>query len=259
MEKILEEFCTPPETTESETDVRALEGALPGTVPFEGRKLTTWTWGEGPGVLLAHGWGSRASHMALIARGLARAGYRTVAFDAPAHGRTRAAGGSPLSNGFEFGRAIRAMANAAGPFAAVVGHSLGATSASFAAAGIGIMATSRMDIEKLVFMSAPAGIDQLMEGFCRKKGVPVDPLKRALDEEFACRTEEYTMVAALPLIAGKMLMIHDENDEEIPVSTALEASRACPRVKLVLTKGLGHGRMLAGREALRSILAFLVS
>jgi hypothetical protein len=28
-------------------------------------------------------------------------------------------------------------------------------------------------------------------------------------------------------------------------------------MKLVLTKGLGHGRILAGRETLRSILAFL--
>ena len=87
MERILEEFCTPPETVESETEVRALEGSLEGAVPFEGRTLATYTWGEGPAVLLAHGWGSRASHMALIARGLARNGFRAVAFDAPAHGR----------------------------------------------------------------------------------------------------------------------------------------------------------------------------
>jgi pimeloyl-ACP methyl ester carboxylesterase len=259
MEAILEEFCTPPPVVESETDLRALEGAVQGAVHFEDRTLVTCTWGEGPTVLLAHGWGSRASHMALIARGLARGGYRAVAFDAPAHGRTRAAGGSPLSNGFEFGRAIRAVADAAGPVTAVVGHSLGAASAAFAAAGLGVMKPSRIDIAKLVFISAPAGIDQLMESWCQKRGDPVAPLKRALDREFACRTEDYTMVAALPFITGKVLLIHDEDDEEIPVATARDASRASPAAKLVLTKGLGHGRILAGREALRSILAFLVS
>jgi pimeloyl-ACP methyl ester carboxylesterase len=101
-----------------------------------------------------------------------------VAFDAPAHGRTRGYGGSPLTNGFEFGRAIRAVADAAGPFAAVVGHSLGAAAASFTAAGIGVMRASRIDIAKLVFISAPAGIDQLMENFCRKRGVPIGTLGR---------------------------------------------------------------------------------
>jgi hypothetical protein len=45
MEKILEEFCTPPEPVETETDARALEGALQGSVSFESRTLATYTWG----------------------------------------------------------------------------------------------------------------------------------------------------------------------------------------------------------------------
>ena len=88
---------------------------MQGAVRFEARTLITYTWGEGKGVLLAHGWASRASHMALIARGLARRGFRAVAFDLPAHGRSRFHGGSPLSSGFEFGCAIRAVADARVP------------------------------------------------------------------------------------------------------------------------------------------------
>ncbi len=39
-------------------------------------------------VLIAHGWTSEASFMAVFAEQLRRAGFRVVAFDQPAHGRS---------------------------------------------------------------------------------------------------------------------------------------------------------------------------
>ncbi len=132
MDGLLPRFCTPPLVDETESDRKALDGAREGEVAFECRTLTTYTWGGGsggPATLLAHGWASRASHMAIIARGLARQGHRVVAFDQPAHGRSRDKGGT-TTNGFEFGRAIAAVGRACGPFDAVVGHSLGAASAT---------------------------------------------------------------------------------------------------------------------------------
>ena len=257
MESILERFCTPPAASETESDLKALEGTTEGTVAFEGRTLVTYTWAGRRSVLLAHGWGSRASHMALLGRGLARKGYRVVTFDAPAHGRSRRGGGSPLSNGFEFGRAIHAVAEAAGPFSAVIGHSVAAAAAVYTVSGRGVMSPSRFAVEELVLISTPGGINQLMESWCARNGGGFAELKRALDREFSCSTDDYEVREALAQVGCPILMVHDENDEEAPARTAIEAARDVPGIRLTLTSGLGHSRILAGRETLRAILSFL--
>lgn len=257
MERILEDFCTVPFTEETDSDRRLVEGAAVGAVAFEGRTLVTYTWGSGPGVLLGHGWGSRASHLGLFARGLARAGFRVVAFDGPAHGRSRAYGGSPLSNGFEFTRALHAVECAAGPFRAVVGHSISAVAAGWASAAMGALEPYRLHAASLVLVSAPSGINELMENWCRRRGLDWRELKRALDREFACDTDRYSLAAALARTTARVLMIHDEDDEEAAVAKAVEASRAATGITLVLTKGFGHGRILGAREPLRAMLSFL--
>ncbi|MEZ4682380.1 MAG: alpha/beta fold hydrolase [Caldilineaceae bacterium] len=45
-----------------------------------------YSWGSGPTVLLVHGWAGRGSQLAPLVAPLVNAGYRVVAFDAPAHG-----------------------------------------------------------------------------------------------------------------------------------------------------------------------------
>lgn len=257
MDEILRDFSTPPVADETDADRRLLQDAAAGTTAFEDRPLVTYTWGEGPGVLLAHGWGSRASHLALIARGLARAGRRVVAFDAPAHGRSRGADGPHRSNGFEFARALHAVHRACGPFSAVVGHSLGALAAAWAAAGRGAMAPFRVEVASLVLVSAPSGINELMANWCRRRGLAFDDLKRSLDREHACDTDDWDLAGALARVPARILVVHDRDDEEASAEATAAAARAARDARVVLTRGLGHGRILASREALREIAAFL--
>jgi len=42
--------------------------------------------GDGPTVMLLHGWGGSASDMMPLARAFARAGHRAIVFDLPGHG-----------------------------------------------------------------------------------------------------------------------------------------------------------------------------
>ena len=51
-------FCTPPRHRGG--DERSLGDAIPFTLPSQGQQLAGWIWGEGPTVVLVHGWGSRA-------------------------------------------------------------------------------------------------------------------------------------------------------------------------------------------------------
>ncbi len=70
-------YCTPPPPEETDFDVKAFAGAEVLNLPFEERRLRVYVAGQGPNVLLIHGWSSRASHMAMLARFLQRAGFRT--------------------------------------------------------------------------------------------------------------------------------------------------------------------------------------
>src|SRR5436190_15309881 len=49
-------------------------------------RIHAWSWGEGPTVVLAHGWEGRGSQMGALALAIAGAGMRAVAIDGPAHG-----------------------------------------------------------------------------------------------------------------------------------------------------------------------------
>ena len=51
-----------------------------------GRRLQAWSWGEGPAVLLVHGWGGRGAYLGAFVRPLLATGARVITFDCPGHG-----------------------------------------------------------------------------------------------------------------------------------------------------------------------------
>ena len=92
------------------------------------RRLATWTWGEGPRVLFAHGWEGTARDMVPIANALVARGRSVTVFDMPAHGRST----GRTTTLIEMADALAAVARATGAPDAVVGQSLGAAAAVLA-------------------------------------------------------------------------------------------------------------------------------
>lgn len=117
----------------------------PGAGRSAARELSALSWGEGPTVLLQHGWEGRASQMGAFAQPLVARGLRVVALDAPAHGESQ----GRTSSMIEFAVGLRAAAQAFGPLRGVVGHSLGAA-ATAAAVSAGLV------VERLVFIAPPS-------------------------------------------------------------------------------------------------------
>src|SRR6185436_19892625 len=74
-----------------------------------GRHVAAWIWaseprGRGPAIVLMHGWGGYAAQMQSFVAPLTAAGFRVIAFDAPAHGRSGASRfGSRQSTFYDFG------------------------------------------------------------------------------------------------------------------------------------------------------------
>jgi pimeloyl-ACP methyl ester carboxylesterase len=256
---ILERFCTPTAGTESGADGSALSGAEAVEISFEGERLAAYTWGSGPNVLLAHGWGSRAAHLALLARVLAQAGYRVTAFDGPAHGRSRKTSSPNQSSLFEQCRALSSVAATLGPIHAVVGHSLGAAAAAFTLAGHGLASPYKFSAERLVMVSCPPGIAWFIGHFCADSGERdrAGELQEKLQNAFGFKVEDYVVSDVMDRVDAGILIVHDENDEYISVEDARRIRQARADAKLVLTQGSGHQKILVSRAMLRAVKEFL--
>lgn len=258
-EILVEQFCTPPQQEETDFDKSAFAQAQVLDIGFEDRILRGYSMGTGRGVLLVHGWGSRASHLALLARYLANNGFHVLAFDGPAHGCSRRSEQKDMSNMFEFARAVSCVAKSMRNTYAVIGHSFGATVAAFTMAGTGILSECRIAAEKLVLISAPESVSRIIENFSRGRNEldTMTELTQSLEHAFDFRVSDYNLSSGLQNLNSSILIIHDEQDEEIPVSDALLVKQTNQRVKLVLTKGSGHQKILLNRQMLLAVKEFL--
>jgi pimeloyl-ACP methyl ester carboxylesterase len=260
--RLLRLFATPPALPLSEGEMNALKKADTFTVGFEGWDLPCYGWGEGRTVLLCHGWGSRAGHLALLARALAQAGFRAVAFDAPAHHSLPVEKKKEYSNMFEFGRAIARVVRSLGGVHAVFGHSLGAMASLFAMAAYPHLEESSFSCPKLVLASAPATTRHVIGNFCRIHSLD-ESQRRTLEDElqtqFAMALDDYDCAAALKTIPSAAMVIQGANDEYFALEETLAHSAAAGSARILVIQGCGHNRILASKQAISQTIDFLKS
>lgn len=263
MHQLVEKFCTPPQTEITNFDLRSVAGAARINIDFEGGTLPLYSWGSGEKkVLLIHGWGSRASHLSLLAKMIASSGFNVYAFDAPAHSSEINTPGKTTSSMFEFGRALSAAAKHLGEVYAVAGHSLGSIASIFTLTGYEKYAEYKFSAEKLVLISSPFSMGALLEGYAREQNMTeadMRILQEELEKEFTFKSDDYSADKALKNNRLKNIMIvHDENDEDMHIENAYKINEALQKpANTFFTKGLGHRKILLNREAMRAISNFI--
>jgi pimeloyl-ACP methyl ester carboxylesterase len=259
---LVRRFCTPPSVPPTDREKEALTAAEMFEVPFEGKRISCYGWGKGRTILLAHGWGSRASHLALLGRHLAGASFRAVAFDAPAHSSLVYPVRENTSNMFEFSRALTAVARWLGEVYCLVGHSLGAAAAAFTVSGFPRLEACKFDVQKLVLVSAPSSVASLLDNFCSRNDLNVAAIKdlrRGLESAFDMSVDVYSVGKALHTIRGtRMMLIHDNKDSEFPIGEAFKICRETGNIRLFVTDGYGHARILTNRNVLKEIKQFVI-
>ncbi|HEU5305125.1 MAG TPA: alpha/beta fold hydrolase, partial [Gemmatimonadales bacterium] len=154
-------FCRPPRNEPRPGEEAFLATGTRLTVRHEDQDLAVWTWGQGPVVVLVHGWGSRAGRFSAIAAAMMQAHFRVVAFDAPAHGASM---GSQASLP-QFARALRAVADAAGPVHSLIGHSLGGAAVSLAL-------RQGLRASRVVLLAPPADVVLFSHAFAEHLRIP---------------------------------------------------------------------------------------
>jgi pimeloyl-ACP methyl ester carboxylesterase len=242
-------FTRPPQHPLRPHEESFLETGTPFSVPHAGQDLACWSWGDGPVILMMHGWGSRAGRFRLFVPPLLQRGFRVVAFDGPGHGYT---GGDSASLP-QFAAALTAVAAVAGPVRAFVGHSLGGASALFAM-------TRFVPPVPAVLIAAPSDPVVFWHRFVRHLAIPAEVrvrLQQNLEQRFGITWSDLDLVPAARSLPTPLLVIHDEGDEDVPPENGREIAAAAPRGSFVLTRGLGHRAIMRDPEVVRLTLRFI--
>lgn len=243
-------FLTPRRYKIRERERAWMEEAAVGRIAFDAaRSMPVYSWGEGPVVLLVHGFAGRASQMGRFVAPLVAQGYRVVSFDAPAHG---AADGRQSSIP-EAAQAVERMAAFLGPLAAVIAHSAGAAACT--------VALSRgMDCGRVVLIAPNENLIGFQRRVARHLGMTeqVAALTRARIE--ARYGMGFEALRGAPLAAGlsiPALIVHDREDEMVFFEDGARIARAWPGAELMETRGLGHARILSDDAVVARAVRFI--
>ena len=264
-------FCTPTKVSSRGPAERRLEEKLtPLLSTAEAQRVVTsgatvqaylWRTPRMPSrgrVLLLHGWRGQALVMLMFVKPLLDAGFDCVAFDLPAHGQST---GRRLN--LPLGAdAVLAVGDALGPFTGIVTHSLGGLFAALAIEG-GAPMTRRLHVERLVLISSPNSLAGLTQNFADNQRFSPRTPKSIYDEigRICGRSVNELNAGDFLLATGvPTLVIHEEQDEEVPISEAgAILSRAGSTANLLTTNGLGHRRIVVMPNVVRAAVRHLSS
>jgi pimeloyl-ACP methyl ester carboxylesterase len=242
-------FCRPPRPEPRPSEEVFLATGERLTVRSEDQDLAVWTWGGGPVVVLAHGWGGRAGRFSSIGGALVGAGFRVVLFDAPAHGASMGQQASLP----QFSRALREVGAAVGPVYGLVGHSLGGAAVSLAI-------RQGLAAQRAVLLACPADVVLFSHAFAEHLRIPPrarDVMQHNLETRLQIRWEELHIPTLAKALTMPALIFHDVQDADVPYGHGEEIARAWPGAELVTTTGLGHRAILWNPEVIRRTVAFL--
>lgn len=229
-------FFTPPRPKVNDDERQVLARGATFTVKVMGGLVRGWSFGEGPTVLLVHGWGGHAGQMSRFVMPLVEAGFRVVAVDLPGHGESEGTT-STLVHG---ARTLLTVANLFGPVHGVVAHSFGTATSGLAMAW-------GLHVERAVFIAPSAGFEGFWERFRQGTGVSLEvwnEVVRRAETKLEVKFEELVPVRLAPRQEAQLLVIHDRGDKEVPFEDGVELTAAWPKAQLVETTGLGHMRIL---------------
>ena len=204
-----------------------------------------------PLVMLVHGWTGRGSQMGAIAQKLQKSGFRVLAFDNHAHAETP----GKTTTIFKQSEVQLALNEKFGPIYAIVAHSFGGMITAFSL-------SQGMETQKVVCLSPPARFEFLLDRYTQSLRIDekviqymVSRFKKEYGDDLQQKVSATTTAQKLGHIP--VLIIHDEDDVDVPSSEAELLHQAWPNSTLKKTKGLGHRRILYDAQVIENIINFL--
>ena len=215
-----------------------------------GKEIVVYKYGtESKKVLLVHGWSGRGTQLVKIADEMLKMGYSTISFDAPAHGKSA----GKTSNMTDFIAAVMELEEKHGPFEIAIGHSLG---------GMTILNAIKkgLKVKKAVVIGSGDVVKDIMDDFVEKLGMNIAISKKIMasfEKKIGETMESFSAYIAAREIQIPVLVIHDKDDEDVPVKAAHHIFENLKNGELMLTGELGHRKILGDTKVIKKIVAFL--
>lgn len=231
-----------------------LQGAtiekIPVSISEEKPYYVKYTWGQGPSVLLVHGWAGRGSQMASFAQPLVEQGFQVVTFDAFGHGDSP----GKQTNLLEFYAIVKDIEKQCQGFHTIIAHSFGGMACGFAIA-------EGIQSHKLVTIGSPASMNYVLEGFQKQANALPKTVKSIVDyleNTFGRETDYFSLKNLVARVNKQGLIVHDKQDKEVHYTQAEELSRHWKSGTLFLTEGLGHQRILRDPVVIQEVVQFIL-
>lgn len=246
-------FCTPRRKPLEQRDNAVMAVAEAIVVRHGANVLTGYAWGDGPTVVLVHGWESRASRLSSFVAPLVERGHRVVAFDGPAHG----ASPGKRTDLVDYSRAVAAALTQYGPAAAVIAHSFGG-----AATLQSLSASPSANVGRVVLLGSLAELRFVIGGFAQMLGLPARTargMEQLIARRFGRPLEAYSAAVTAAALTMPCLIVHDRDDQIVPFDHGEAIAGAWAGAKLVATTGLGHRGILRDPAVIAQVVGFVTA
>ncbi len=244
-------FCQPPPARPRPSEAEFLATGTAFSFHTSAGTLAAWSWGTGPTALLVHGWGSRAARFRVLAPALVSAGMRVVAYDGPAHGLSP---GTQTSLP-EYAAALMEVTEQLGPLGAVAGHSLGG-------AALAVALARGLEVPRVALI-APFGAEAgFVDRFAGHIGLPAAAQQRMvanLEARLGFRFSGFIIADLVRQLRTPAIVIHDRDDEDIPLAEGEAIAAAWPGARLVVTEGLGHQAIMRDTGTMGIVAQFMTT
>jgi len=242
-------FFTPIKYKTPERELPVLKKAEKFTAKINNKRTQFYSWGkkEDPLIVLVHGWMGRASQFFKLIDQLVASDYHVVSFDGPAHG----ASAGRQTNLYEFSDAIKVIAEKYGNIELAIGHSFG---------GITILNAIEqgLGIDNVAFIATPSLSADIIKQFEEKingSSATGENFKKEIFRKHGIAFDSISASEMIKKISLKsLLLVHDENDRDVPIEHARVMKDLYPTAKTIYTEGLGHTRILRNEAVLEEII-----
>ncbi|MFE8726861.1 alpha/beta hydrolase [Aeromonas hydrophila] len=228
----------------NQRDDTAPAGLVKQAVHTSEGPLMSYRLGQGPVWLLMHGWSGSAGQFYPLMSHIAAQGFTAIAYDHPAHGHSAGHTGHLPRFVRAFDELVEKMTAEYGPLQGVIAHSMG---------GAVTLSSRRRELDALPLLLISPVLDYVPQlyGMVARSGYSIrlfDAVVKEIEQEYQ---HPLSMVDPLGRLAGRSgpaIIVHDEEDRFAPHGDSLRATQD-GRTRLVSTRGLGHGRILASAPA----------
>ncbi|HEH9426734.1 TPA: alpha/beta fold hydrolase [Aeromonas sobria] len=202
--------------------------------------VMSYRLGQGPLWLLMHGWSGSASQFYPLMSHIAAQGFTAIAYDHPAHGQSAGNTGHLPRFVRAFDELATRLASDVGPLHGVIAHSMGGAIA---------LSSRQPGIDSLPLLLISPVLDYVPQlyGMVARSGYSIrlfDAVVKEIEQEYQHPLSTVDPLGRLASRSGAAMIVHDEEDRFAPHDDSLRASQD-GHTRLVSTRGLGHGRILA--------------